>query len=231
MLKLCSRIACRLNSTSRSSPLVQRSWNHPKFVSDAKSSENVKLKNESPAAEWDKVYHLEAIAELSLAAKFKWIVGGASAIMIPVAYGGEWIGLLEPHSVLIPIWVGRQYSHRSRFRSLLIVNFTFSPSIYAGVSSVSIISLYSAALRNTIGMIYVCPKNKNIRFSYVDFHGKRQNYDTTVDNVIPSDDKTHAWLYQTVKFRSDSRTLKLPAKHGKILDFVLYEKLFGKLPQ
>lgn len=114
MLKLCSQIACRLNSTSRSSLLVQRTWSHPKFVSDAKSSENVKLKNESPTAEWDKVYHLEAIAELSLASKFKWIVGGASAIMLPVAYVGELVGLLEPHSMFMPCWVGKEYSHHPR---------------------------------------------------------------------------------------------------------------------
>lgn len=107
--------------------------------------------------------------------------------------------------------------------------FTLSPSlsINLAISTMSMLFIYSALVSNTIGIIYVCSKNENMRFAYLDFWGNRNHYDTTIDNIAdPSGENVR--LYQTVRLRDDTKTFKLATRHGNITDFFLYEKLFGR---
>lgn len=101
--------------------------------------------------------------------------------------------------------------------------------LYTGLSALTMLSLFSAAVKDTIGIIYICPANVNIRFAYLDFWGRRNNYDTTVDNIVVRDGKGIRGLYQLVKLRDGAKTFKLYTRHGLITDFDMYERLFGPL--
>lgn len=88
---------------------------------------------------------------------------------------------------------------------------------------------YSGLVKDTIGIIYVCPKNENIRFAYLDFWGRRNYHDTTIDNIVKPTGKNILGLFQIVKLRDGAKTFKLATRHGEISDFDLYERLFGRL--
>lgn len=93
------------------------------------------------------------------------------------------------------------------------------------------LSLYSKALANTIGIIYICGQNKNLRVAYIDFWGRQKFIETTVDEL-------HKWekssvkygLYKTVKAidGKEERMLKVPLKGVDIYDMKLFRRLFGK---
>lgn len=112
-----------------------------------------------------------------------------------------------------------------------IVNFLFSSFrfLQSAFSGLSMLFAFSAVANNTIGIIYVCPKNVNIRFAYLDLWGYRQHYDTTIDNIAEPGSLSIFGLCQNVELRNGTKTFKLATRHGHILDFDLYEKLFGSL--
>lgn len=91
------------------------------------------------------------------------------------------------------------------------------------------LSAFSAVVSHTIGIIYVCPKNVNMRFSYLDFWGRRNNYDTTIENIADTHEKIAFGFCQKVKFRDGAKPLKLATRHGSINDDIFYEKIFGRL--
>lgn len=94
-----------------------------------------------------------------------------------------------------------------------------------------VLTAYSKALTNTIGIVYICGQNKNIRIAYIDFWGSQHFIETTVDEL-------HKWekspvkfgLYKTVKVidSNEEKSLKIPWKQGEIFDSKLFRRLFGK---
>lgn len=89
-------------------------------------------------------------------------------------------------------------------------------------------SLYSALLNNTIGIIYVCAKNEKARIAYIDFWANRRQVDVKVSDFDLTKAPTFH-LYQTIKCTGFDKSLKLPIKHGDIYDTQLYNQLFGQI--
>lgn len=91
--------------------------------------------------------------------------------------------------------------------------------------------MYSAALANTIGIIYVCKDNKNLQIGYIDFMGKQNFIETTVDELIKWEKSPVKFgYYKTVK-ALDGKTeklLKIPWNTGDVYNTKLFRRCFGK---
>lgn len=112
--------------------------------------------------------------------------------------------------------------------SFKINNFLFP---FKGLTGSVILSVYSKALANTIGIVYICGQNKNVRIAYIDFWGKQHFIEATVDDI-------HKWkkspvkfgLYKTIKVidGKEEKLLKIPWKGNDIYDIRLFRRLFEK---
>lgn len=96
MLKLCSKIARRLNSTSTPSLLRCRHLSQTNGLFDTNSSRNNEKSNTLPATKWDKIYNMDEINFLGIVSKLKLYQGIASVITIPSSYIGEILAIV-PH--------------------------------------------------------------------------------------------------------------------------------------
>lgn len=102
---------------------------------------------------------------------------------------------------------------------------------FKGFTGTATLSMYSAALANTIGIIYVCKDNKNLQIGYIDFMGKQNFIETTVDELIKWEKSPVKFgYYKTVK-ALDGKTeklLKIPWKTGDVYNTKLFRRCFGK---
>lgn len=99
------------------------------------------------------------------------------------------------------------------------------------MSGTVLISAYSAALANTIGVIYKCKQNKNLQIGYIDFIGRQQFVETTVDELRKSEKGPLKFgRYKTIKINDgkDEKVLKIPWQTGDIYDMKLFRNVFGK---
>lgn len=102
---------------------------------------------------------------------------------------------------------------------------------FKGLTGSAILTLYSKAVANTIGIIYICRQNKNLRVAYIDFWGRQKFIETTVDEL-------HKWekspvkygIYKSVKAidGKKEKSLKVPWKGVDIYDIKIFRRLFGK---
>lgn len=93
------------------------------------------------------------------------------------------------------------------------------------------LTAYSAALSNTIGIIYMCKENQNLQIAYIDFFGGQKFVDITVDELRKCEKSNIKFgLYKTVKvnYNKEEKLLKLPWNSGDIYDIKLYRRIFGK---
>lgn len=103
----------------------------------------------------------------------------------------------------------------------------------SGFTGTLMLLAYSAALSNTIGLIHICKDNKNLRIAYIDFLGRQQFIETTVDEVIKWEKSPVKFgYYKTVKTIDDKtkteNVLKIPWNVADIYDNKLFRRCFGK---
>lgn len=93
------------------------------------------------------------------------------------------------------------------------------------------LSLYSATLANTIGIVYICQESRQVQIAYINFWGKQCFVESTVDELHKLEkSKPKLGLYKTISVNDNNnqRTLKLPWNTGDIFDIKLFRRCFGK---
>lgn len=93
------------------------------------------------------------------------------------------------------------------------------------------LSIYSAAIANTIGIVYMCQQNKNLQIAYVDFWGRQRFIDSSVEDMHKCEkSKVKFGLYKTLNIKTDTeqKKLKLPWNTCDIFDIKLFRRCFGK---
>lgn len=91
--------------------------------------------------------------------------------------------------------------------------------------------MYSKALANTIGIVYICGKNKNLQIAYIDFWGKQHFIETTIDEARQwQKSPVKFGLYKTVRAidGKEEKSLKIPWKGADIFDIKFFRRIFGK---
>lgn len=76
--------------------------------------------------------------------------------------------------------------------------------------------------------MYVNPVLKQIRLSYIDFWGRRQNQDLTLKELVSSDQKRLLNTYTVVKTTTPAGSLKL-LSYGNVIDPGVFHSIFGDL--
>lgn len=102
---------------------------------------------------------------------------------------------------------------------------------FLGITGTITLSTYSAALANTIGMIYICKENKNLQIAYIDFMGRQKFVEMTVDELRKCEKSPVKYgLYKTVKVNDgkEEKVLKILWNTGDIYDIKLFRRVFGK---
>lgn len=91
--------------------------------------------------------------------------------------------------------------------------------------------MYSAALANTIGVIYICKNNKELQIGYIDFMGRQQFIETTVDELSKWEKSPVKFGYYKIIKAIDGKTeklLKIPWNTGDVHSIKLFRRCFGK---
>lgn len=102
---------------------------------------------------------------------------------------------------------------------------------FQGLMGTLTLSTYSALLADTIGVIYICKENKNLQIAYIDFVGRQQFVETTVDEMRKCEKGSVKFgLYRTIKVNdgNEKKVLTMPWSSVDIYDNKLFRKLFGK---
>lgn len=100
-----------------------------------------------------------------------------------------------------------------------------------GITGTIILSAYSKALENTVGMVYICGQNKNLRIAYIDFWGGQQFIETTTTEARQWEKGPIKFgLYKTVNVINGNEkiSLKIPWDKVDIYQTKLFRHLFGK---
>lgn len=90
--------------------------------------------------------------------------------------------------------------------------------------------MYSAALADTIGLIYICKDKKNLQIGYIDFLGKQHFIETTVEELRKCEKGPVKYgLYKTVRVvkGNTEKKLKIPWNTGDIYDIKMFRRLLG----
>lgn len=102
MLKLCSEIGRRLNSTTKPSLQACRQLCQTTALFVTKETRNDESTNAAPTIKWDKIYQMNEINYLSIVSKLKLYQGIASVVTIPAAYIGQTLNIV-PNDVPVAL--------------------------------------------------------------------------------------------------------------------------------
>ncbi|XP_055300369.1 transmembrane protein 186 [Sitodiplosis mosellana] len=171
----------------------------------SKAEELAEKKRKDKDMRWTKLYYFKDIKYHAIVTRLKIYPYLSTVLLTPITYLVE----LSQH----------------------FPDFSATPCLMIGLTGSTILSAYSKALANTIGIVYICGQNKNLQITYIDFWGKQQFIQTTVDDV-PKWPKSPVkfGLYKTVQAidGKEEKSLKLPWKGVDIFDIKLFRRLFGK---
>ncbi|XP_055386431.1 transmembrane protein 186 [Condylostylus longicornis] len=156
---------------------------------------------DSDKKEWRVIYRLPMVRWIASFHKLKFYQAGLTGIAAPISFALETSSQLPPQTTIIVLSLG-----------------------FTGLITLSIASFLC---QNVIGFIYLNSDNQYLRFSYVDFWGKRNdsthNYEevSNINNAILN-------LYQIVQMNnSKSSTFKLMHRFGEITDPASFSSIFG----
>lgn len=82
-----------------------------------------------------------------------------------------------------------------------------------------------------VGILYTNENMNKMKVSYINFWGKRKNYVTPIENVIPASELPSyrfSNIYLPLKIYSKSDSFKIFPTFGYISDFGMFDKIFGK---
>lgn len=100
--------------------------------------------------------------------------------------------------------------------------------MFQGITGTCALSIYSLFSTKTIGFVYVNPDLKKIRFSYIDFWGRRNNQDLTLKELVSCDEKKIFDTYTVIKTSTAAGSLKL-LRYGNITDPDTFYMIFGDI--
>ncbi|XP_055548481.1 uncharacterized protein LOC129732041 [Wyeomyia smithii] len=163
------------------------------------------LKTDSePNVSWNTIYHFPGIM---LTASIKRLR------MYPVA----------ATAITVPISIGLAYGEICS-----VVTAQICGSI--GLSTTLTLLLFSYFTNNLVGYVYADDRFQNVKISYVDFHGKRQNRIYPVNEIVPRTELGRSLLkfYFPIKNHSNDEVYKLVHRYGQIYNDQAFNVVFGK---
>lgn len=98
--------------------------------------------------------------------------------------------------------------------------------MFQGITGTITLCIFGIFSAKTIGIVYVNPAIKKIRFAYVDFWGQRQNQDLTLEELVSTDEKRMFGTYTVIKTSTPAGSLKL-LPYGDITDPGVFFLIFG----
>jgi 3'-phosphoadenosine 5'-phosphosulfate sulfotransferase (PAPS reductase)/FAD synthetase len=109
---------------------------------------------------------------------------------------------------------------------------TWIVGLYLGLSGTVTLIAASQAFKNTVGFIYTSYENPDkLKFSYVDFWGKRRDSEVTFNEVMPFTELPKGFtdkVFTRLQFYdSKMPELKLVHKFGGITDLEEFTRVFG----
>lgn len=197
----------------------------------SKAEEIAERKRKDQEIRWTKLYHFKNMKYHSILTRLKIYPLLTGVIGTPISFGIE-MSQVIPEFTYIPCLVISKFI----FITLLTISHQFIISnnffrSFKGLTGTVMLSIYSAAIANTIGIVYMCQENKNVQIAYVDFWGKQRFLDSSVEVMHKCEkSKVKFGLYKTLHIKSDTeqKTLKLPWDTGDIFDIKVFRRCFGK---
>lgn len=189
---------------------------------------------------WTKLYHFKDMKYHSIVTRLKIYPYLTTIFVSPIAYLVELTQQFPEFSATPCLVIGNyclKLSPSSKIRLDIFhlhrdfISFLDCFSFFIGLTGSAILSAYSKALANTIGIVYICGQNKNLQIAYIDFWGKQHFIEATVDEVSKwNKSKVKFGLYKTVQAidGKEQKSLKLPWNGTDVFDIKLFRRLFGK---
>lgn len=176
---------------------------------------------ESPV-DWNTVYKFPSIQFLAGLSKLKIYQSAFTAAGVPVLMGLESLQIVPAQMTELFAVLGR-----TPLRWLFFENCKLSAFVLlAGITGTISLSVYSLFATKVIGFVYVNPVLEKIRFSYIDFWGRRKNQDLTLKELVSSDERRMFDSYVVVRTTTAAGSLKL-FRFGNIVDQGVFYALFG----
>lgn len=100
--------------------------------------------------------------------------------------------------------------------------------MFQGITGTISLCIYSVFSAKIIGFVYVNRVLKKIRFSYIDFWGRRKNQDLGLKELVSSDERRLFGTYTAIKTDTPAGELKL-LRFGKITNPDVFYTIFGDL--
>ncbi|XP_031624523.1 uncharacterized protein LOC116341541 [Contarinia nasturtii] len=174
-------------------------------LNKSKAEELAERKRRDEEFRWTRLYVFNDMKWYSIVTKLKLYSYVSTLVLTPVAY-------------LIQL-------------SEKIPDVSAVPCLAIGLTSGMILTAYSKTLANTVGIVYICGQNKNLRIAYIDFWGKQLFVETTVDEVRKCQKSPVKFgLYKTIQVINGNEkiSLKIPWKNVETTNTKLFRHLFGK---
>lgn len=101
-----------------------------------------------------------------------------------------------------------------------------------GITSWLTLAIFSMAIQNLVGIMYVNDTNDRMKLAYVDYWGKRHDVSINLDDLVPEWEKEKPSkfnFYQTLTlFSNDKVKYKLLQRYGTIEDPETFASIFGE---
>ncbi|CRL02561.1 CLUMA_CG015887, isoform A [Clunio marinus] len=190
-----------LNSKSRSYAKLVTSIRYERgYCSSEKLKPAQKPGNLKPQEEWKPVYKCSLIQQISVINRLKFYHLGGAFFLIPFA---------------------------------LSIPEIFHPQVvaYIGFTGSLILFAVSYIFQNMIGFVYINKVNPNlVKFSYINFYGRRVEYESNIDDIVPIDEHpSHIFNKYTksVQFHNTKLKLKIFHTFGLISNYDLAKRILG----
>lgn len=190
------------------------------------AQEIAERKQKDDEMRWTKFYHFSNMKYHAIVTRLKIYPPLSALFLTPVCLVMESQGMIPPYTFIACLGCGKNSIHS--FEKLrFLFPFFCSPGIIGTIP----LSVYSATIANTIGVIYICKEYKNLQIGYIDFMGRQHFVETTVDELRKCQKGPVKYgRYKTITLNVDNKqkVLKLPWETGDIYDIKLFRRLFGK---
>ncbi|XP_065089254.1 transmembrane protein 186 [Ochlerotatus camptorhynchus] len=155
-------------------------------------------------ATWNPIYHFPGIVLTASVKRLKLYPVGLTAATVPICLGLAYADIFNVTAAQICGCIG--------FTSTLTL------------------LMFSYLTNNLVGYVYTDADCKQVRISYVDFHGKRQERIHSIDDIVPRSELRRSLLkfYFPIKNHDNRDVYRIVHKYGEIYNEQAFQKVFGR---